>query len=76
MYLRAFRRISHFRFKKSLLEKLTQAYSIINCPLHPLHKEFVMLPSGRRYRAMCVEGVTRRFKNSFIPTAISMLNSL
>jgi len=58
-------------FKKRVVKK---AFSIINCPSHPLHNEFVILPSGRRYRV--IGGKTSRFKNSFIPTAILMLNSL
>lgn len=36
-------------FKERVVNK---AYEIINCPSHPLHKEFAVLPSGRGYRAI------------------------
>ena len=39
---------------------------------HPLHKEYKMLPSGRRLRVMYAR--TNRFRNTFIPTSITMLN--
>ncbi|KAI2666636.1 putative RNA-directed DNA polymerase from transposon BS [Labeo rohita] len=41
-------------------------------PSHPAHSLFELLPSGRRYRALCTK--TARHKNSFFPQAISHLN--
>ena len=41
---------------------------------HVLSKFFVELPSGRRLRTLKCK--TKRFKNTFIPKAVSMLNSL
>ncbi|KAL0157206.1 hypothetical protein M9458_048452, partial [Cirrhinus mrigala] len=41
-------------------------------PSHPAHSLFELLPSGRRYRALCIK--TARHKNSFFPQAISHLN--
>ncbi|KAK0144738.1 putative RNA-directed DNA polymerase from transposon BS [Merluccius polli] len=46
---------------------------IISDPTHPAHYAFQLLPSGRRYRTIASH--TTRFKNSFIPTAINILNS-
>ena len=42
-------------------------------PTHVLSKYFVELPSGRRLRA--VKFRTKRFKNTFIPQAVNILNS-
>ena len=42
-------------------------------PTHVLCKYFVELPSGRRLRA--VKFRTKRFKNTFIPQAVNILNS-
>ena len=41
---------------------------------HVLSKFFDELPSGRRMRTLKCN--TKRFKNTFIPSAVSMLNSL
>ena len=41
-------------------------------PLHPGHKLFNLLPSGRRYRAMFAK--TSRHKVSFFPQAVTLLN--
>ncbi|KAL0190936.1 hypothetical protein M9458_013634 [Cirrhinus mrigala] len=41
-------------------------------PSHPAHSLFELLPSGRRYRALCTK--TARHKNNFFPQAISHLN--
>ena len=42
-------------------------------PSHPLHGHFQLLPSNRRYRS--VKSRTSRFSNTFIPSAIRVLNS-
>lgn len=51
---------------------LAQAKSIISQPFHLLYKEYELLPSGRRYRA--VRHKSNRFKFSFIPTSVALLN--
>lgn len=50
-----------------------RAASIIKDPTHPQHGLFTLLPSGRRFRS--VRCRTTRFKNSFFPTAVRLLNS-
>ncbi|TWW53896.1 hypothetical protein D4764_0015590 [Takifugu flavidus] len=40
---------------------------------HPAHGLFTLMPSGRRYRSLRTK--TSRFRNSFFPTAVSLLNS-
>jgi hypothetical protein len=45
---------------------------IIGDPTHPLSHHFQTLPSGRRYRS--VRARTNRLNNSFIPSAIRILN--
>jgi hypothetical protein len=45
---------------------------IINDSRHPLYPEYVMLPSGRRYRQ--VKARTERYRLSFMPTSIRHLN--
>ena len=52
----------------------TKAKLIIDCPDHPLYKEFDLLPSGRRFRMPKTR--TRRARVSFIPAAIDRLNLL
>lgn len=42
-------------------------------PTHPLHNSFQMLPSGRRLRTPLAK--RNLYKHSFIPSAISILNS-
>lgn len=51
-----------------------KAHSIIKNTFHPAHSLFGLLPSGRRYRA--IKTRTNRLKNSFYPTAITILNAL
>ena len=51
---------------------LQKAYKIINDPSHILHSEFELLPSGRRFRVPHCR--LNRFKNSFIPASIKMVN--
>ena len=48
------------------------AKNIIGSPAHPLHRAFDLLPSGRRYRVP--PGPNNRFRKSFVPTAIGLLN--
>lgn len=48
------------------------ATNIVNCSSHPLHEEFRLLPSGRRFRVP--SGRTKRFRSSFVPSAINILN--
>uniref|UniRef100_A0A3B3IGF0 Reverse transcriptase domain-containing protein n=1 Tax=Oryzias latipes TaxID=8090 RepID=A0A3B3IGF0_ORYLA len=50
-----------------------RAASIIKDPTHPQRGLFTLLPSGRRYRS--VKCRTTRFRNSFFPSAIRLLNS-
>ena len=52
---------------------VTKAFSIINQPNHPLNSEFVLLPSGRRFKE--VKCRTMLYKNTFIPSAIKSANS-
>ncbi|XP_055499383.1 brain mitochondrial carrier protein 1 isoform X1 [Leucoraja erinacea] len=51
-----------------------RASNIIKDTTHPAHKLFTLLPSGKRYRSM--RSKTTRFKNSFFPQAIRLLNTL
>ena len=46
---------------------------IAHDPRHPLHPYFTLLPSGRRFRHLSCR--TTRFCKSFIPSAITALNS-
>lgn len=50
------------------------ARTIITDPEHPLNFHFTLLPSGRRYRTLTWRRA--RFKKSFVPSAISILNRL
>jgi hypothetical protein len=45
---------------------------VISDPAHPLHDFFVRLPSGRRWRVPYAR--TNRFKNSFIPSCVKLMN--
>ncbi len=47
--------------------------SIIKESSHPNHRLFTPLPLGRRYRSL--RCCTSRLRNSFFPSAISLLNS-
>ncbi len=42
-------------------------------PSHPAHSLFELLPSGRRYRALCTR--TTRHRNSFFPKAVHLMNT-
>jgi hypothetical protein len=52
---------------------LRKARAVSADPSHPLHAEFELLPSGRRYRTTRCSKV--KFRNSFVPSAIRTLNS-
>ena len=52
---------------------LRRARSILKDPSHPNHRLFQLLPSRRRFRSLRTK--TSRFRNSFFPTAVSLLNS-
>lgn len=52
---------------------LRRAHKITADTSHPAHNLFQLLPSGRRYRTIAAK--TTRFKNSFFPKAINILNS-
>ena len=54
------------------VQRITE--SILNHRLHPLHKEFQLLPSGKRF--LVPRFKTKRFKNSFVPAAITLKNKL
>lgn len=52
-----------------------RAKVILLNPLHPLHVEFKLLPSERRYSFPCKVKSNRYFK-AFIPSAIKFLSNL
>lgn len=54
------------------LQRITS--SILNDSSHPLHTEFQLLPSRRRFRIPRCR--TKRHKNSFVPAAITLRNEL
>ena len=49
-----------------------KAKRIISDPSHPCHSLFSLLPSGRRYKS--IRSRTSRYRDSFYPHAIRMLN--
>ena len=51
---------------------LRLAKAIVKDELHPLHQEYRMMPSGRRYQVCRVR--TNRFRDTFIPNSIRLLN--
>ncbi|KAK0146238.1 RNA-directed DNA polymerase from mobile element jockey [Merluccius polli] len=53
---------------------LNRARSILKDPSHPANRLFQLLPSRRRFRSLQTK--TSRFRNSFFPTAVSLLNSV
>ena len=56
-------------------EKLkSMSQKILNDECHPLHANFELLPSGRRYRM--VKCRTNRYLNTLVPKAIQALNVL
>ncbi|KAK7106744.1 uncharacterized protein [Littorina saxatilis] len=50
----------------------TKARKVVEDESHPLHDQFALMPSRRRYRAAKCR--TSRMRKSFIPSAISVLN--
>lgn len=66
--------------KQATLEQLFQkralrkAVSIYSDNTHPLSRLFELLPSNRRFR--CLNTRTQRYKNTFIPSVIPMLNAM
>ena len=50
-----------------------RANSILSDHSHPLHQHFQLLPSGTRFSLPSVK--TNRYKHSFTPTAITLLNA-
>ena len=59
----------HVLYQKALKRK---GKSIVECEGHPLASEFTLLPSQRRYRTPVSK---KLFRKSFVPSAISVLNS-
>ena len=53
-------------------EVIRVAKCISRDPTHPLNVCFELMPSGRRWRMPVIR--TSRFRNSFIPTAVRLLN--
>lgn len=51
---------------------LTLAKKITSDPEHVLHREYEVLPSGRRFRALRYK--SNRYKFSFLPTSVAFLN--
>ena len=66
---------SSYQTLQSIYEQsvLSQAQRIARDPSHILHSVYDLLPSGRRYRVPCCK--LNRFKNSFVPTSIKLLNA-
>uniref|UniRef100_A0A3B4TE14 Reverse transcriptase domain-containing protein n=1 Tax=Seriola dumerili TaxID=41447 RepID=A0A3B4TE14_SERDU len=52
---------------------LRKARSIVRDSSHPSHRLFSLLPSGKRYRVL--RSRTSRFRKSFFPAAVTLLNS-
>ena len=50
-----------------------KALAIVKDSTHPLNGQFELLPSGQRYRMSLAKRVV--YKRSFVPTAVSILNS-
>ena len=59
---------------QSIFEKVmvNQAHKILDDPTHILHTEYELLPSGKRFRAISYK--SNRFKQSFLPTSVALLN--
>ncbi len=54
-------------------QMLRSVESIMSDSSHPLQAEFQMLPSGSRFKLPKLR--TNRYKHSFVPAAILLLNS-
>ncbi len=57
-------------YQKQMLRRVE---SILSDSSHPLQAEFQMLPSGSRFKLPKLR--TNRYKHSFVPAAILLLNS-
>ena len=55
------------------LKKVKLAHKIRSDPTHPLYDCFCLMPSQRRFRLPCIR--TAKFRNSFIPRALILLNA-
>ncbi|KAK3518346.1 hypothetical protein QTP86_018579, partial [Hemibagrus guttatus] len=53
---------------------IRQTHSILKDSSYPAHSLFKLLPFGRRFRNLRIK--TSRLRNSFFPTAVSLLNSV
>ena len=53
---------------------ITKARNIMADPAHPLNSLYTMLPSGRRFRSL--KSRTNRYRDSFVPASIVILNSI
>ena len=58
-------------YKKQLYRKASTVLSDLS---HPLRIDFKLLPSGRRFAAS--RWKTRRYRNTFVPAAIEVLNNI
>ena len=59
----------HAIFEQAVIR---QARNIISDPLHVLNQEYVLMRSGRRYRTPTCK--YNRYKHSFVPLSIKLLN--
>lgn len=71
--------VRDYPFLQTLFEKtiVKQSRKIIADPSHVLYSEYELLPSGRRYRVPTKyrKRYLIRYKNSFIPLSVNLLNS-
>ena len=58
---------------KASLAVKRKALSIVIDDTHPLHKEFVLLASGKRYNVPYAKN--NCLQNSFVPNAVKVLNT-
>ena len=57
-------------YERGVLQKIE---TIFEHEIHPLHKNYVELPSGRRLRSLYCR--TKRYADTFVPTSIKLVNS-
>ena len=57
-------------FNKQIFNKAIQIHQD---PTHPLYSEYVLLPSGLRFRTPIA--FKQRYKNSFVPFSVQVLNA-
>ena len=53
-------------------KQIDKAIQIQQDPTHPLYSEYVLLPSGLRFRTPIA--FKQRYKNSFVPFSVQVLN--